>query len=60
MFSLQWLTQRRGVRVKLLAADGNCIDGMFLDRRNKSLGTNHYGNKLVTMLWLVCSDPLLL
>lgn len=39
--------QRNGVRAKLLAADGNYIDGMFLDRRNKSLGESHRGNKLV-------------
>ena len=42
--------QREGIRVKLLAADGNYIDGMFLDRRNKSQGSSHFGNKLVTML----------
>ena len=45
--------QRGGIRVKLLAADGNHIDGMFLDRRNISLGNSHYGNKLVMILFLV-------
>ena len=40
--------QRDGIRIKLLTTDGNYIDGMFLDRRNKSLGNSYYGNKLVT------------
>ncbi|XP_065916887.1 phosphatidylserine lipase ABHD16A-like isoform X2 [Dysidea avara] len=38
--------QRNGIRIKLLAADGNCIDAMFLDRRMTS-HKNDYGNKLV-------------
>jgi len=44
------LIQRDGIRAKLLAADGNYIDAMFLDRRINSLGKYYYGNKLVTII----------
>ena len=40
--------QRGGIRAKLLAADGNHIDTIFLDRRIESLGKYHFGNKLVS------------
>ena len=40
--------QRGGIRAKLLAADGNYIDSMFLDRRVNSVGKCHCGNKLVS------------
>ena len=39
--------QRGGIRAKLLTADGNYIDTIFLDRRIDSLEKYHYGNKLV-------------
>ena len=39
--------QNGGIRAKLLAADGNHIDTLFLDRRIESLGKYHFGSKLV-------------
>ena len=43
-------SQRGGIRAKLLAADRNHIDVIFLDRRIELLGKYHFGNKLVNTI----------
>ena len=54
------LLQYDGHRGRLLAADGNSIDCMFVDRRG-SPDVNAKGNKLVgeAVMWMIPASPLL-